>query len=79
MKRTIAFCVTAFAGFLIGAMSANQTPVKAQTQTKVFITYDSSPGIGFTTVPSTQIVGFSCVSESVAGISNPKCYIAYLQ
>lgn len=60
-------------------MFGHHNTVKAQSGMKVYITYDSSPGLGSTAVPSTQIVGFSCIDERISDVSAPKCYIAYVK
>jgi hypothetical protein len=77
--KTLSICLATITGFVVGVAVSHQRTVKAQSGMKVYITDDSSPGLGFTTVPSTQVVGFSCVEEHVGSVGSPKCYIAYVK
>jgi hypothetical protein len=60
MKKTAGIVAVGIAGFLLGTMAGHQTTVKAQPGTKV--TYKEILSQYSTTeIPSSQIVGFSCV------------------
>jgi hypothetical protein len=79
VRNTIPVCLAATAGFLLGAMFTRQTPVRAQSGTSVYTVSDSMPGMGSTSIPSGQVVGFSCVEEHIANVESPRCYIAYIK
>lgn len=73
-------CAGCVLAFTLGRFS-RPAPVHAQNGMKVYIKEDSSPGMGYSSVPSTQMVGFSCVDERSKDETLPDvhCYIAYIQ
>jgi hypothetical protein len=75
IRKTAPVFSAALAGFLLGAMFAHQAPVKAQSGMKV--TYKEVTEYTGTQVPSTQVIGFSCVPHRDS--SSPDCYVAYAQ
>jgi hypothetical protein len=78
-RRVLCLCAALSSGFFLGARFSRQVPVHAQSGLKIYIKDDSSPGLSFTAIPSTQIVGFSCIEERVGSVGSPRCYIAYVQ
>jgi hypothetical protein len=78
-RNVISVCLAVLFGFVLGAMLSHPKTVKAQSGVRVYITDDSSPGLGSTSVPSAQVVGFSCVEEHIGSVENPRCYIAYVK
>ena len=79
-QNTISVCLAAILGFVLGAMYTHETKVKAQSGMRVYTTNVNLPGTGSDSIPSTQIVGFSCIEEHAGAIlENPRCFIAYVK
>ena len=74
-RNIVQFCVAIVIGILIGVTFTHQPVVRAQAGTRVYIEKDQSPGIGSSSIPSSKIVGFSCVIDKS---DDGHCFIAYV-
>ena len=77
-RNVISVCLAVLFGFVLGAMLSHPKTVRAQSGMNVYTANTSFPS-GPISIPSTQIVGFSCVEERVGSIDSPRCYVAYVK
>jgi len=75
-RNIVQFCIAIVIGILIGMTFTHQPVVQAQANTNVYIEKDRSPGIGSSSIPSSKIVGFSCVIDKD---DDGQCFIAYVK
>lgn len=78
LRNPIPVFLAVLLGFLLGAMFTHQTPVKAQAVLQVYVqhTWATVMPVAPTSVPGSQIVGFSCSTDKSSGDLN-ECLIAY--
>ena len=78
-RNVISVCLAVAFGFLLGAMLSHPKIVKAQAGLRVYVINTPSTLLsgGPTTIPGTQIVGFSCVLDRDGIFTD--CYTAYIK
>ena len=79
LKKAVPVFLAGLIGYVLGALFTHQTTVKAQTKLEVYVehTFASVMPIAPTSIPGSQIVGFSCSSGKDGDLN--ECLIAYIK